>query len=99
MVLLSPLALLRLLLVAPTLLLFAALCAVSTLRAPPDEPLAPWRRRIVLGSRHLGRVVVWLLGFWVNITGWQNYSDAQKQGTVRLRPTASLAPCGAQRKC
>jgi hypothetical protein len=82
LVLLAPLALVRAILIVATLFLFATVCAVATIGAAKSKPLAPWRRRIVTASSCLGKVVLVLLGFWVNVKGWDNYLDASKHGTV-----------------
>jgi hypothetical protein len=94
MALLAPLAILRILLIIIVLLVFAVLCAIATIGAAKHEPLSPWRRRLVRLSRHLGRVVVWLLGFWVTVKGWENYEEAAKSGVVRtcLHVRAALCP-------
>jgi hypothetical protein len=93
MVLLAPLAIVRLLLIVLTLLTFAMLCAVATIGAPKDKPFAPWRRRIVRASRHLGKLVVILLGFWVTVKGWDNYEEAVKNGTVRASAARTPSVC------
>ena len=83
LVLLAPLAIVRMLLIFLTLAVFAILCTIATVGAPQGKPLSPWRRKIVLGSRWLGKLVVLLLGFWVTVKGWENYTNAVKHGTVR----------------
>lgn len=88
MALLAPIALVRAVLIVLTLLWFAVVCAVATIGAPRREPLARWRRNIVLAARYLGKFVVMCLGFWVTVKGWDNYTEARKHGTVRARWSA-----------
>lgn len=83
LVLLAPLAIVRMLLIFLTLAVFAILCSIATVGAAEGKPLSAWRRRVVLSSRWLGKVVVLLLGFWVKVKGWENYTNAVKHGTVR----------------
>jgi hypothetical protein len=82
MLLLAPLAFVRVILIMITLLMFATVCTFATVGAKTGEPYAPWRQRIVASSRGLGKLVMLFLGFWVKVEGWENYKDALRHGTV-----------------
>eukprot|EP00892_Ulva_mutabilis_P005918 jgi/Ulvmu1/3699/UM170_0005.1 len=80
MLLLLPIAALRALLLILTLLLFALVSSLATAGARDRAPLPQWRRNIILGSRILGRFVLVCLGFWVNVDGWDHYTQARRSG-------------------
>jgi hypothetical protein len=82
MILLFPLAIVRAFLIVLVLIGFAALSAVAGAGADITKPFPTWRRVIVHISRPLGRLVVFLLGFWVRVKGWENYRQARKDNVV-----------------
>lgn len=83
MILLLPVAVIRLLMLVLVLLLFSLVSLVANAGADHTVPFPPWRRNIVMKSRILGRLVLVFLGFWINVDGWDNYMQAKRSDVVR----------------
>jgi hypothetical protein len=75
---------LRGVLILVTLILFAIVSGIAGAGANIEKPFSRWRRAVVHASRALGKFVVMLLGFWVNVRGWENYLDARRNNVVRF---------------
>jgi hypothetical protein len=82
MLLLAPLAILKVILLLIVLLVFATICTFASLAAKKGVPYARWRHRLVASSSGLGKLVLICLGFWTRVDGWENYRCAVAHGTV-----------------
>lgn len=83
MLLLLPVAVIRVIMLVLVLLLFSLVSVLVNAGADHTAPFPPWRRNIVMTSRILGRLVLVFLGFWINLDGWDNYMQAKRSGVVR----------------
>ena len=57
-----------------------------------DEPMPPWRRRLVTISANFAGLVVLMLGFRTRISGYENYARGKELGAVRRLPASGPAP-------
>lgn len=75
-----------------------ALCVIAVINTfaaynhPIDQPLAPWRRNLILASKELVVIVFWMLGFLnIQVHGHENIARAiQLKGVVIFNHVAWL---------
>ena len=59
---------------------------------PLDEPFPPWRRRVVVLSRHFAGALVYLFGFRIHLKGRDNLRKAYDTGREAARDGGRLLP-------
>lgn len=89
---LLPLAILRSFIGCSALCVIAAVNTFAAYNHPIDQPLAPWRRSIILASKELVVIVFWMLGFLnIHVRGRENIALAiQLKGVVIFNHVAWL---------
>jgi hypothetical protein len=80
-----PLVIIRFVLVVLTFVLYVFPVAfIATLGADSTKPFSKWRRQTLLWIRPPLKVILFLMGVSVNVTGWDNYQDALENDLVRF---------------
>lgn len=62
---------------------------------PLEDPMPPWRRKIVTASANCAGFVLLMLGFRIRVKGWQNVANAKQLGAVWSATCALCALCKA----
>ncbi|EFJ39592.1 hypothetical protein VOLCADRAFT_100782 [Volvox carteri f. nagariensis] len=84
MALLLPLLPLRIAIGGLALVAIAIINSLAAWNWPPEVPLTPWRRRIVVLSKELVVITLWCLGFRIRIRGRENIKIAERLGAVAV---------------
>ncbi|MEW5313605.1 MAG: hypothetical protein WDW38_005160 [Sanguina aurantia] len=89
---LFPIAIVRSFIGCMALCVIAAINTFAAYNHPIDQPLAPWRRNLILASKELVVVVFWMLGFLnIQVHGHENIARAiQLKGVVIFNHVAWL---------
>ncbi|GFR51156.1 hypothetical protein Agub_g13511 [Astrephomene gubernaculifera] len=84
MVILLPLMIPRFLIAVLTVSIVAIINTIVAWNWPVDKPLSVKRRALVLWSKELLIVVLWMLGFKITVKGRENIAKAEELGSVAV---------------
>ncbi|CAL8471402.1 g10944 [Coccomyxa elongata] len=67
-----------------SLTLLAIMSFFAALGWPLEEPMPPWRRKVVTASANCAGFVLLMLGFRIRVKGWENVAKAKQLGAIGL---------------